>query len=43
MKDNKTETIINTQNKQEAKELTEFINTLDPNEKKEFLLFLQGI
>lgn len=36
------ETMLNTENQSEAAEVMDFLGTLDQNEKKEFLTFLQA-
>lgn len=36
------ETMLNTENQNEAAEVMDFLGTLDQNEKKEFLTFLQA-
>ena len=38
-----TETMLKTENKQEATEVMEFLGELNQNEKKDFLTFMQGI
>lgn len=38
-----TETMLATANQQEATEVMEFLGELAPNEKKDFLVFVQGI
>lgn len=37
-----TETMLKTENYKEAVEIKEFLEALDPNEKKDFLTFIQG-
>lgn len=38
-----TETMLATENQQEAAEVMEFLGELAPEEKKDFLVFVQGI
>ena len=37
------ETLLDKENQQEAEVVMEFLGELDQNEKKEFLVFMQGI
>ena len=39
----KTETMLAAENQQEAAEVMAFLGELDPEEKKDFLVFVQGI
>ncbi len=43
MANNNTETLLKTENQQEAAEVMEFLGELAPEEKKDFLVFMQGI
>lgn len=43
MADKTLETLVSTENTQEAIEVMSFLNELEPLEKKDFLTFLQGI
>lgn len=43
MANNNTETLLKTENQQEAAEVMEFLGELTPEEKKDFLVFMQGI
>lgn len=43
MGNDKTETMISVENKQEATEVMEILNEFTPGEKKELLMFMQGI
>lgn len=43
MADNRTETLVSTKNQSEAEAVMDFLSTLDQNEKKDFLVFMQGI
>lgn len=36
-------TMLATENKQEATEVIEFLGELDPEEKRDFMVFMQGI
>lgn len=42
-KTKKTETMLATENQQEAVEVMAFLGELEPQEKKDFLVFMQGI
>lgn len=43
MAENRTETLVSTKNQNEAEAVMDFLATLDQNEKKDFLVFMQGI
>ena len=43
MANNNTETLLKTENQQEAAEVMAFLGELAPEEKKDFLVFMQGI
>ena len=38
-----TETMIRRSNRPEAEEVMEFLRSLDQNEKKDFMVFIQGV
>ena len=41
--DKKTQTLISTENQQEVEEVMKFLSELAPDEKKDFLSFVQGV
>lgn len=43
VRETKTETMLATENQQEATEVMAFLGELAPEEKKDFLVFMQGI
>lgn len=41
--DKNIQTLLSTENQQEAEQVMEFLAELEPEEKKDFLLFVQGV